>query len=412
MAGTRIAYILLWFPEPSQTFVLDEVNTLVRLGAAVKVYTLYGPRPPSQVAGMGPAAAPVQPLGTACIPAILKELVCSLRNSGGEARRFLIYVLKRRWRSWESAGEALWAALAGFYLAPRFLREGVGHIHAPWADGPATAAWVASGLSGIPFSFCARAHDVYPPDGALKEKLAAAAFVRAESRATRNYLVALAPGAAPKLTVIYNGLPLPANPAPPRPPQPPYRLTALGRFVEKKGFAGLLLACRHLRDQGLDFRLTLAGDGPQRRRLCRLIREYNLEEQVELPGFVPHRRVPDLLRGSDLFIMPSRIDPSGDRDGIPTVILEALAHEVPVVATAVSGLPEVIHPGETGWLVPPDDPLALAQAVMEALSRPKEAHRRARVGRRLVSREFDSLRNYARLKALLESRGTGTGPTG
>jgi glycosyltransferase involved in cell wall biosynthesis len=120
--------------------------------------------------------------------------------------------------------------------------------------------------------------------------------------------------------------------------------------------------------------------------------------------------VPRLFQEADLFIMPSQIAPSGDRDGIPNVVLEALAHEVPVVATAVSGLPEIIHAGETGWLVPPEVPEALTQAVQEALADSEEARRRARAGRELVSREFDSRQNYAHLKACFEDVVRGQGP--
>ena len=108
------------------------------------------------------------------------------------------------------------------------------------------------------------------------------------------------------------------------------------------------------------------------------------------------------MQEADLFLMPSLITPSGDRDGIPNVVLEALSQEVPVVATDVSGLPEVIRPPETGWLAPPADPEALARAVREACADQAEARRRALAGRELVAREFDSVRNYSRLKALFE----------
>ena len=125
---------------------------------------------------------------------------------------------------------------------------------------------------------------------------------------------------------------------------------------------------------------------------------------------MPHREVPHLLQAADLFIMPSLIAPSGDRDGIPNVVLEALLHEVPVVATVISGLPEVIHPGTTGWLTRAADPESLARAVQEAAADPGEARRRALAGRDLVAREFDSGRNYTRLKTLFE--GLAGEPTG
>jgi colanic acid/amylovoran biosynthesis glycosyltransferase len=402
MSNPRVAYILLWFPEPSQTFVLEEVNTLVRLGLEVRVYTLYGPRPPSRIAGMAKVLAPVSHLGLPAAGRLIKDFIRLEQDRGPGTGRFLRQVLCRRWRSLETAGEAFWAALAGVHLAGRFQAEGIRHIHAPWADGPATAAWVASRLSGIPFSFSARARDLHPPDGALFEKLAAASLVRTNTRANEGYLQGLAPLEAAKIVNIYNGVSLAPQTAPERAWQPPFRLLALGRLVPKKGYDILLAACRRLDQEGFAFHLTLAGDGPERHKLRQLIDQYRLQAKVTLPGFVPHREVPRLLKSADLFLMPSLITPSGDRDGIPNVVLEALSQEVPVVATAVSGLPEVIRPPETGWLAPPADPEALARAVREACADQAEARRRALAGRELVAREFDSVRNYSRLKTLFE----------
>ena len=397
MAGPRVAYILLWFPEPSQTFILDEVNTLVRLGLDLTVYTLYGHRSSHLIAGMGPVAAPVIPLGAPALGALIKDLL-KLGGRWPGGRRFLKRVLIRRWRSLETAGEALWATLAGVSLARKFQASGIDHIHAPWADGPATAAWVASQLSGIPFSFCAHAHDIYPPDGALREKLEAASLVRVISESNRRHLSALAPGTEAKMVTIHYGSPLRPRPASPRPGRAPFQLLAMGRLVPKKGCPVLMQACRDLMARGVDFHLTLAGDGPQYSMLSSLVQRYGLKDRVTLTGFVPHRQVPALFHQADLFIMPCVIDRRGDRDGLPNVILEAMAHEVPVIATPVNGIPEAIHPGRTGWLVPPEDAPALAQAVLEALGDPAEARRRAKAGWNLVGREFDSQKNYGQLK--------------
>jgi len=394
--------MLLWFPEPTQTFILDEVNTMAGLGLDITVHTLYGPRPASRIAGMAQVKTPVHHLGVASARKVFQSVAHLREDWGPEAPKFLRRVLVRRWRSLETAGEALWAALAGVYLAKRLRTDGINHIHAPWADGPATAAWVASHLTGIPFSFTGHAHDLYPPDGALREKLAAASLVRTISHTNRRYLAALAPAAASKIVHITYGAPLTAEPRPPRKVAPPYQLLALGRLVEKKGFPVLLAACRYLAEWGVDFRLTLAGDGPQRRHLADLVQEYALGDRVVFLGHVPHNRVPELFRQADQFIMPCIVARHGDRDGLPNVILEALAFQVPVVATDVNGVNEAIIPGETGWLVPQQEPRLLAQAMWEALSDPQEARRRARNGRELVRREFDSTINYGRLKTCLE----------
>ena len=206
-----MAYIVLWLPEPSQTFVLDEVNILSQLGLDLEVFTLYGPRAPRRVAGLPGVKPPVTRFGSRSCPQFLKNLTQLHSQFGPWAGKFLATVMLRRWRSLETAGEALWATLAGVHLARLFPERHIQHIHASWANGPATAAWVASRLTGIPFSFCARAHDIYPPDGALLEKLAAAAFVRTENDANLHYLAGLWPSAAPKLQTIYNGVPLSVN---------------------------------------------------------------------------------------------------------------------------------------------------------------------------------------------------------
>jgi glycosyltransferase involved in cell wall biosynthesis len=390
-------------PEPSQTFVLDEVNTLTQLGLPVEVFTLYGPRPPARLAGMPAALPPVTHYGSRYLPKFLPELLRLRSHFGPDSLRFWASVVCRRWRSLETAGEALWAALAGVHLARVFPARGIQHIHASWANGPATAAWVASGLSGIPFSFCARAHDIYPPDGALLEKLAAAALVRTENDANRAYLADLLPAAAPKLHTIYNGVPLQVNPAERPAVAPPFQISALGRFVVKKGFACLLEACHLLARQGSDFQLTLTGDGPEKARLQALVDKYQLQARVQMPGFVDRQGVARLLAETHLFVMPSIVAPGGDRDGTPTVIAEALLHEVPVVATRVCGIPEMVRPGNTGWLVPPEDPQALARAIAQALADPAEARRRALNGGRLMREQFDSRKNYARLMECFRS---------
>jgi colanic acid/amylovoran biosynthesis glycosyltransferase len=400
--GPRVAYCLLWFPEPSQTFILDEVNTMSRLGLDLQVHTLYGPRPAGQIAGMARVLVPVHHLGLSSLGALFLELLRLIRDRRPRARLVLAETLVRKWRRLETAGEALWATLAGVHLGKILPAAAVDHIHAPWADGPATAAWVASRLSGIPFSFGAHARDIYPPDGALVEKLRAASFIKTASAFNRDFFLSLEPTVADKITVIHAGAPLTPRPGPRRTPRAPYQLLALGRFVPKKGFPLLLAACRELAAQGWDLHLTLAGDGPQRRELQELVQAYGLGGRVHFPGFVPHRQVPQLFQGADLFVMPCIVDPRGDMDGIPTVIMEALAHEVPVVATDISGISEIVLPGQTGWLLPPGDPQALAQAIREALDNPGEARRRAQAGKRLVTREFDSRKNYGRLKILLE----------
>jgi colanic acid/amylovoran biosynthesis glycosyltransferase len=403
MAGPLIAYILLWFPEPSQTFVLNEVNTLAKLGLDLRVYTLYGPRPPDRVAGMAPVAVPLQRLGLAAAGRLLKELAQVRSRWGASAAKFVAGVIARRWRSLETAGEALWAVLAGVHLARLFVAEGITHIHAPWADGPATAAWVASRLTGIPFSFSARAGDIYPEDGALAEKIQAATFIRINNRANLSYLAGLAAGETDKIHLIYNGIGIKNGLLASAPMTPPLQIMALGRFVRTKGFDILLHAAQILASKGVDFHMTLAGSGPRGVLWKSLAFRLGLGSRVSFPGFIPYDQVSSLFAGTDIFVMPCVVHSSSDRDGIPNVIMEALIHRLPVVASDVAGINEVIRDRETGLLVPQRDAAALASAIETLAVDRQAALAMAERGRKLVLRNFDTDENHRKLLALFHS---------
>ncbi|MBM3300589.1 MAG: glycosyltransferase, partial [Deltaproteobacteria bacterium] len=316
-------YVLSWFPKPSETFVFREVINLRKMGLPLEVFTLYG-RPKGQMSKeMQEAAENVERLGIPYLKRAYSDLFFWLGKDRRRTLRILRKVLFRRWRGLEKSGESLWAVLCAFRLARRVVEQRIEHIHAPWASGPATAAWVASLLTGVPFSFTARAWDIYPPDAALPDKLRDAAFVRSETRANIEYLARTCGGDLGKMYLTYNGVPLQPKQAAPVEMKQPYRLLALGRFVGKKGYDFLLRACRLLADSGVDFHLTLAGDGPRDMQLKVLARRLGLTGRVSFPGFVSYDTVPDLFAASDILIMPSVVHASGDRDGIPTVIMEA-----------------------------------------------------------------------------------------
>jgi glycosyltransferase involved in cell wall biosynthesis len=313
-------------------------------------------------------------------------------------------MLPGRWSNPEREGESLWGAWCSPHLARRFQEEKITHIHAPWASGPATAAWAASQLTGIPYSFTGRAHDVFTPDSLLPEKVRDAAFVRGDSRAALTQLSALTGGAHGKFHLTYNGVPLTAlAPAPVR-MQPPYRLLALGRFVDLKGFDVLIEAGRILLDSGIDFHLTLAGSGPRGRHLKHLARKLGLAAQISFPGFISHDRVAELFYGTDIFIMPSTVQASGDRDGLPTVLLEALLHRVPVIASDVAGIGEVIADGVTGCLISPRDPRAIADAVLRMIRDREAALAMAERGRSRIQQDFDPETNHRRVLELFRGK--------
>ena len=391
MSLPKTAYILLWFPLPSETFIFREVQNAKDAGMPFRVYTLYGEAGKHLSPEMQRGAAAVTRLGAPAIPAICGDIAWWASRRPTETWSILSTLPWRPWSCLEVAGENIWAIAAGFTLARRFLADGIEHIHAGWANGPATAAWVASRLSGIPFSFSARAGDIFPQDGALPDKIRAAKAVHTNNKANVAYLSALVPEAADKIRQIYNSLTLLGRDDAHVHMEPPYRLLAVGRFCRTKGFDVLIDACAILTRRGFPYQLTLVGAGlPWPTAVIRRrIRAHGLRGRVYLPGFVSHDRMGELYAASDIFVMPSVIHASGDRDGIPNVIMEALAHRLPVVATDVSGIPEVIENGVTGLAVPQRDPEALADAIMAMAADRDRALALAEAGRKRVRAMFD-----------------------
>ena len=277
--------------------------------------------------------------------------------------RLVGFTLFRKWKGVEKTAENCWACLCAFYLAYRFERDGIEHIHAPWACGCATAAWFSSRLTTIPFSFTIRAWDIYPPDSLIQEKTRDALFIRSETQYNIDYLTKLTGCPAEKLHLTYNGVPITSVKEGPAELRPPYKLLAVGRLVGKKGYEHLIAACALLKEKEIEFHLDIIGDGNRMGPLTRLCRSLDLCSHVSFPGFLPYDQVPDYYQQADIFIMPCVIDSSGDRDGIPTVLLEALMNHLPVITTPVSGIPELIEDGVTGLLVPPENPEAIADAV-------------------------------------------------
>lgn len=385
----KIAYVLLWFPLSSETFIFREVQALRRQGLHVLVYSLYGKKLKNCSPEMLDFSYGVRRMGLYAIPLMLRDILYWNKRVPGCLMKLAREIAWRRWCSIEITGESWWAFFAGFRLARLLERDGVSHIHAPWAGGPATAAWVASRLTGIPFSMAGRAGDIYPPDGALAEKIAESDFVRVNNRANVDYLSLQAPQHAGKINLVYNSLTLRENGEAAVAMTPPLKLMAVGRFARTKGFDVLMRACKILKDRGISFKLTLVGAGFQGPMLLRLRKRLGLEDCVDMPGFLPHDQLTYKLKSHDMLVVPSVVHSTGDRDGIPNVIMEALSHRLPVVATDVCGIPEVIRHGETGLVVCQKDPEALAAAIMDMASDRERAVSMAAAGCALVREMFN-----------------------
>jgi glycosyltransferase involved in cell wall biosynthesis len=268
-------------------------------------------------------------------------------------------------------------------------------------------ALFANKLSGLAFSFTAHAKDIYTSDPRqLQEKIELAEFVVTCTDYNRSFLRGLSPGKN-AIHRIYHGIDARffSTPSQARKPSPPYRVLSIARLVEKKGLPTVFRALRHLADQGHSFRYTLIGDGEERQALLKFLHRLRLDNMCDWLGTQPHEKVLDQYRKADLFVLGCEVAKNGDRDGIPNVFLESMAMGVPVLATRVSAIPELVEDGRTGVLVEPGQPEAMAEGMARLLFDLNLRNRVIAGARQKVRDDFDNRKLINNLAALFEQAG-------
>ncbi len=398
-AGPRVAYVMSRFPKLSETFVLNEMAACAEQGIPVEVYPLLRERQKvahPEVEGWV-RRAHFHPFVS---PAILRSNARFLRE---QPRNYVRLVREVFGGTWGSAN--FFAGAAGIFaksvrFADLMRGQGVTHVHAHFATHPALAALIVHRLTGIPFSFTAHGSDLHVNRRMLDRKVEAAAFTVAVSAFNREVIVReCGEWARAKVQVVHCGV----DPGYFRPRQEPrpgtsaFRVVCVASFEEVKGHRFLVDACRLLRDRGADVECHLVGEGPLRRDLERRVEAASLGDRVRFHGGLPRPAVARLLSTADAAVLASHPTRSGKREGIPVALMEAMAAGLPVVATAISGIPELVQAGVTGFLVPSGDPRALADALERLASDPDLRDRMGRAGRARVMRDFDLRANAARL---------------
>lgn len=400
----KIAYLAPEIPALSATFVTGELLEMERLGFSVLPISVHRPGTPA----------------TGTEEQRLRRVTCYLYERSRTALLFshLRRIVTRPVRYVQSlsllVGDLVrigtftrtaaglcyrWARAA--LLADILEANRCEHLHVHFAHIPTDLAMYASVMGGVPFSFTAHANDLFERGWLLKEKVTRAAFTATISEFNLRYLTSCeAP--EPSIHVIRCGVdPALFKARPPKELDSPPLLGSIGRMVEKKGFRQLLDACAILKRQGIPFHLNLVGDGPTKEALQQRVLDLGLSAEISFKGTLPHTEVPGWLSGLDALVLPCRRDEKGDMDGIPVVLMEAMASGVPVVATAISGIPELIDDGTTGLLCEPESDEALADALKRLLADPELRQRLCENGRGKVEAEFHQGANTATLARLI-----------
>ena len=395
----KVAYLVSWFPARTETFILRELQQVELLGGCPEVYPLVGARP----GALHPGAESFVSRARYLRLASREVLSANLRWLRTSPRRYLGTWARALWGNARSPGflaRAVYTLPKAATIAHELQARGVEHVHAHWATHPALAGWAIHRLTGIPWSFTAHAHDLYVDRTMLRQKLQSAAFAVTISEYNRERLRGwYGAGLAKKVAVVRCGIDgrsfRPREPGSPR--TGPFTLLCVAALRDYKGHPWLLDAVALLKRRGCAVRLLLVGDGEDRLALCERVVQSGLAGEVSFLGHQPSDKVAELMRGADAVVLPSVVTSSGKMEGIPVCLMEALACELPVVATRISGIPELVKDGETGLLVPPGDARALATALERLIRDPALRARLGRAGRAHVLESFSLQENSERL---------------
>ena len=405
-----LGIILKGYPRISETFISNEILLLEKLGFKIHLFSMRHPREPFCHESVTKIKAPVDYLPESFLAHVPRLLFHNIMQLGKRPRDYagtFKTALKRLLRNKRPA--TIKHMLQAGVLVDRLLPgSGVTHLHAHFAHSPTSVAMFASRLCGIPFSFTAHAKDIFTSDPRqLREKLLLARFVVTCTEYNKRYLMRLTAGEKVPLHCIYHGIDLNLFSGYEKEGalSSPYQIFTVARLTKKKGLHTVYKALRHLVDQGFPVRHTLIGDGDDRRQILALIEELGLKPFTRWLGTQPHRVVLDHYRKADLFVLGCEVAPNGDRDGIPNVLLESMAMGVPVVATTVSAIPELIENETTGLLVPPGDPLKMAEAMSRLLTERSLRERIIIHGRDRVIRDFNNKALINELAALYQREG-------
>ncbi len=408
MKSLRIGYVLKMFPRLSETFILNELLELERQDAELSVYSLMHPndgRFHGRLAGLQltaqyfPRDKPESTWNTLCE---LRQGLAPSFHRWSKAADFL-----RRHSIPGDLDLLLRSALIGVHAKA----QGIQHLHAHFATVATRVAALVSMLTDIPFSFTAHAKDIFRTtvDRRLFAELVdRAAFAITVSDFNRDFIRSHTPGIDDrKLIRLYNGVDLDFfTPKVNREiPDIPH-IISVGRLVPKKGFDHLLRALRACKDEGSRFRATVVGDGAEMQNLLALRRELDLDADVTFPGSLPQENVRELLAEASMVALACVPDQDGNMDALPTVLLEALALDVPVVSTRLTGIPEIVGDG-AGLLVDPGDDAALARAIRELWEQIRSGARSPGRGRVRAERLFDLRKNGAVLRDLFADSASG-----
>jgi len=390
------AYLFERFPSFGQTFCYREVAELYRQDISPPIFSIRTPKD-----------EPPQDWDTRIVKRVHylpeeKELLDDVRQASKKGK--LAPEIVAALDEWGRRTDFL-RLYQAVYVGLRLQEAGIIHVHAHFAGMAArTAFWIAK-FFPITFSFTAHANDIFAPSKfeiGLDKLVGAARLVVTETDYAEKFLRERFPERADRIHRVYNGLNLAEFGRATFSSDPP-SIVAIGRLIVKKGFANLIRACALLVERGRSFQCDIYGEGPLENQLRAQIEELGLRQFVQLPGPKPQHELRAHLANASVFILPSVPEPEGGMDNLPTVIMEGMATGLPVVSTRIGGIPEMVIENQTGFLVQPEDAVALAGAMEKVTSDRSLGRKLGQAGYERSQKLFSIEKNVRELCALLSS---------
>ncbi|MBN1481266.1 colanic acid biosynthesis glycosyltransferase WcaL [candidate division KSB1 bacterium] len=403
----KIGFIHNVFPVLSQTFISKEMLGLQQLGLQLKIYSLFGPAKgqndtvfpqADRVHYIIPTLRPFRLIAahfyflmTAPLRYWTTLLFAAKHRDSARLGKTLVALITKGKVSREQRQDVLLHFILALPLAKKLKKDGITFVNSHFADAAASFALLCAKILNLQYGVTTHAYDIFAPQYNQREKLLRARFILTCTNYNKTALLERFPELAMNAVhVFYHGIETSTFLRTDQSANQHIEILSVGRLVPKKGFDVLLDVCFLLKKRGQTFKCRIVGDGPLLQHLSQHIEEKGLQNMVELVGAVPANATKAYYQRADLFVLPCVVEPDGNRDGIPNVIAEAMAMQLPVVSSAISGIPELVVNGETGFLHAQRDVQRLADSIEILMQDKNLRHQMGRAGRQRVLAMFDS----------------------
>jgi glycosyltransferase involved in cell wall biosynthesis len=407
----KIGYLLDRFPSTTLTFVLNEITGLIDAGRSVELISLRRPNNDEivhdqyikygldkRIFYLSSGRYEKSPIVTTFIEVLKRLFTSRILNLGVKANILFLCYDKAL-----GCEITLKNFLFSLEIAEIIKKNDIQHIHLHFASPLVELAFILHNSLGISYTFTTHANDIFVNNSCFLRKWAdSAKRVITVSEFNKKYMNTMLNISLDKIDIVPYCIYIDKIEPVKKYTSNPFKIVSISRLVEKKGYHYLLEACKILKDKNVKFLCEIRGEGPQKSTLESIIKTYGLQEEVTIEGFLKHEDVFGFIRSGSIFVLPCIRGGDNDMDGIPNVLMEAMALEVPTLSTDITGIPELIDDGIDGIIVPQNDAKSLAEAILKIKNDINYAQKIRKNSREKIRKKFNVEKNVKLLFEVFE----------